>query len=87
MKQDKNPVRAMYLGRRRSPRTTVEADGSVIPAAPVTTLLSLKREFDEMQKRYEQLQVAYQLLATELHRVKSSVNIVKHEVDNARQRR
>jgi hypothetical protein len=87
MKQDKNPVRTMYLGRRRRART-VEADGTVTPApAPVTTLLSLKREFDEMRQRYEQLQAAYQLLATELHRVKSSVSIVKHEVDNARQRR
>ena len=87
MKQDKNPVRAMYLGRRRRARA-VEADGTVAPApAPVTTLLSLKREFDEMRQRYEQLQAAYQLLANELYRVKSSVNIVKHEVDNARQRR
>jgi predicted nuclease with TOPRIM domain len=75
----------MYLGRRRRART-VEADG-VTPTAPVTTLFSLKREFDEMKQRYEQLQAAYQLLANELHRVKSSVSIVKHEVDNARQRR
>jgi hypothetical protein len=40
-----------------------------------------------MRQRYEQLQAAYQQLANELHRVKSSVSIVKHEVDNARQRR
>jgi uncharacterized protein YlxW (UPF0749 family) len=84
LKQDKNPVRAMYLGRRRRART-VEADGT--PAAPVTTLLSLKKEFDEMRQRYEQLQATCHQLANELHRLKSSVNTVKHEVDNARQRR
>ena len=86
MKQDKNPVRTMYLGRRRRART-VEADGTLAPIAPVTTLLSLKKEFDEMQKRYEQLQATCQQLSNELHRLKSSINVVKHEVDNARQRR
>ena len=86
MKQDKNPVRAMYLGRRRRART-VEADGTPVSAAPVTTLLSLKKEFDEMRQRYEQLQATCQQLANELHRLKSSVNTVKHEVDNTRQRR
>jgi predicted nuclease with TOPRIM domain len=86
LKQDKNPVRAMYLGRKRRARA-VEADGSAAPLAPVTTLLSLKREFDEMRQRYEQLQAAYQQLTNELHRVKSNVAIVKHEVDNVRQRR
>jgi len=85
MKKDKNPVRAMYLGRRRRART-VEADGTA-PAAPVTTLFSLKREFDEMRQRYEQLQATCQQLANELHRLRSSLSIVKHEVDNARQRR
>jgi predicted nuclease with TOPRIM domain len=75
----------MYLGRRRRART-VEADG-VTPAAPVTTLFSLKREFDELRQRYEQLQATCQQLSNELHRLKSSVSIVKHEVDNARQRR
>jgi hypothetical protein len=86
MKKDKNPVRTMYLGRRRRART-VEADGTVAPTAPVTTLLSLKKEFDELRQRYEQIQVVCQQLSTELHRLKSSVNIVKHEVDNTRQRR
>jgi predicted nucleic acid-binding Zn-ribbon protein len=74
----------MYLGRRRRART-VEADGT--PAAPVTTLFSLKREFDEMRQRYEQLQATCQQLANELHRLKSSITVVKHEVDNVRQRR
>ena len=87
MKKDKNPVRTMYLGRRRSVRTTIEANGAVTPAAPVTTLLSLKREFDEMRQRHEQLQATCQQLSTELHRLKSSLSIVKHEVDNTRQRR
>lgn len=85
MKTDKNPVRTMYLGRKRRART-LETDAAPA-AAPVTTLFSLKREFDELRQRYEQLQAAYQLLATELHRLKSSVSIVKHEVDNVRQRR
>ena len=84
MKKDKNPIRSMYLGRRRA--RTVEADGAT-PVAPVTTLFSLKREFDELRQRYEQLQATCQQLANELHRLKSSVSIVKHEVDHARQRR
>jgi hypothetical protein len=86
MKKDKNPVRTMYLGRKRRART-VEADGSGAPPAPVTTLFSLKREFDEMRQKYEQLQATCQQLANELHRLKSSINVVKHEVDNTRQRR
>jgi len=85
MKKDKNPIRSMYLGRRRRART-VEADGAT-PVAPVTTLFSLKREFDELRQRYEQLQATCQQLSNELHRLKSSVSIVKHEVDNVRQRR
>lgn len=76
----------MYLGRRRRART-VEADGTELAPAPVTTLFSLKREFDEMRQRYEQLQATCHQLANELHRLKSSINTVKHEVDNARQRR
>jgi chromosome segregation ATPase len=86
MKQDKNPVRTMYLGRRRRARA-VEADGTTPATAPATTLFSLKREFDEMKQRYEQLQATCQQLSNELHRLKSSMNVVKHEVDNARQRR
>jgi predicted nuclease with TOPRIM domain len=84
MKKDKNPIRSMYLGRRRRART-VEADGAA--PAPVTTLFSLKREFDEMKQRYEQLQATCQQLANELHRLRSSLSIVKHEVDHVRQRR
>jgi hypothetical protein len=76
----------MYLGRRRRART-VEADGAAPAPAPTTTLFSLKREFDEMRQRYEQLQVMCQQLSNELHRLKSSVSIVKHEVDHVRQRR
>jgi predicted nuclease with TOPRIM domain len=76
----------MYLGRRRRART-VEADGTEPALAPVTTLFSLKREFDEMRQRYEQLQATCHQLANELHRLKSSINTVKHEVDNVRQRR
>jgi hypothetical protein len=86
MKKDKNPIRAMYLGHRRRART-VEADGAEPAPAPVTTLFSLKREFDEMRQRYEQLQATCQQLANELHRLKSSITVVKHEVDNVRQRR
>ena len=86
MKQDKNPIRAMYLGRRRRART-VEADSAAPAAAPVTTLFSLKREFDELRQRYEQLQATCQQLSTELHRLKSNMTIVKHEVDIVRQRR
>jgi predicted nuclease with TOPRIM domain len=75
----------MYLGRRRRART-VESDNTA-PAVPMTTLFSLKREFDEMRQRYEQLQATCQQLSNELHRLKSSVSIVKHEVDHVRQRR
>jgi len=76
----------MYLGRRRRART-VEADGATPAPAPTTTLFSLKREFDEMKQRYEQLQATCQQLANELHRLRSSFSIVKHEVDHVRQRR
>jgi predicted nucleic acid-binding Zn-ribbon protein len=76
----------MYLGRRRRART-VEADGATPSPAPTTTLFSLKREFDEMRQRYEQLQATCQQLSNELHRLKSSITVVKHEVDNVRQRR
>jgi hypothetical protein len=74
MKKDKNPLRSMYLGRRRKARASEDASASPVPA---TTLLSLKKEFDELKVNYDQLLMHSKALTQEIQRLKNNINAVR----------